>query len=111
MLQPVREGVSHSVGGYRLDALVEFLVKRLEPVLDLGFGAAGDLAADPLAVLNARYRTSPPARTMSVMLWVAALAAMVEVDGIATAPATAQDFLWHTVSLTLRLPLRLPSDD
>jgi len=48
---------------------------------------------------------------MPVMLWIAALAEMVEVDGIATAPTTALDFLWHTVSLTLRLPLRLPSDD
>ena len=48
---------------------------------------------------------------MPVMLWIAALAAMVEVDGIATAPATAPDVLWHTVSLTLRLTLRLPRDD
>jgi hypothetical protein len=46
-----------------------------------------------------------------VMLRVAALAAMVEVDGIAAAPTTALDFLWHTGSLTLRLPLRLPRDD
>jgi putative transposase len=94
-----------------LDALVKFLVQRLESVLDLGFGAAGDLAADPLAVLNARYRTSPAARTMPVMLRIAALTAMIEVNGIATAPTTALDFLWHAVSLTLRLPLRLPSDD
>ena len=83
-------------------------MQRLESVLDLGFGTAGDLAADPLAVLNARYRTSPPARTVPVMLRVAALVAVVEVDGIATAPTTTLDFLWHTVSLTLRLPLRLP---
>ena len=82
-------------------------MKRLESVLDLGFGAARDLAADPLAVLNARYRASPAARTMAVMFRVAALAAVVEVDGIATAPTTALDFLWHTGSLTLRLP----SDD
>ena len=52
-----------------------------------------DLAADPLAVLNARYRTSPPARTMPVMLWIAALVAMVEVDGVATAATTALDLL------------------
>ena len=84
-------------------------MQRLESVLDFGFGAAGDLAADPLAVLNTRHRASPPARTMPVMLWIAALAAMVEVDGIATAPTTPLDVLWHTVSLTLRLPLRLPS--
>ena len=73
-------------------------MQRLELVLDLGFGAPGDLAADPLAVLNARYRASPPARTMPVMLRVAALAAVVEVDGVTTAPATALDFLWHTKS-------------
>ena len=80
--------------------------------LDLGFGAARDLAADPLAVLNARYGTSPAARTMPVMLWIAALAAMVEVDGIATAPTTALDLLWHTVSPTLRLPsYDLPNTD
>jgi len=30
---------------------------------------------------------------MPVMLWVAAQPAVVEVDGIATAPATALDFL------------------
>jgi hypothetical protein len=48
---------------------------------------------------------------MPVMLWIAALAAMVEVDGIAAAPTMALDSPWHTVSLTLRLPLRLPSDD
>ena len=83
-------------------------MQRLESVLDLGFGAAGDLAADPLAVLNERYRTSPSAWAMPVMFRIAALAAVVEVDGIATAPTTALDFLWHTVSLTLRLPLRLP---
>jgi hypothetical protein len=65
---------------------------------------------DPLAVFNARYRTSPPARTVPVMLWIAALAAMVEVDGIAAAPTSALEFLWHTESLTLRLPLRLPRD-
>jgi hypothetical protein len=82
-------------------------VQRLESVLDLGFGAAGDLAADAFAVLNARYSTSLPARTMPVMLWIAALVAMVEVDGIATAPPTALNFLLHTVSQTLRLP----SDD
>jgi hypothetical protein len=29
---------------------------------------------------------------------------MVEVDGIAATPATALNFPWHTVSLTLRLP-------
>jgi hypothetical protein len=86
-------------------------VQRLEPVLDLGFGTARDLAADPLAILNARYSTSPPAQTMAVMLWIAALSAMVEVNGIATAPTTALDFLWYTGSLTLRLPLRLPSGD
>ena len=86
-------------------------MQRLESVLDLGFGAAGDLAADPLAVLDARYRASPAARTMPVMLWIAALAAVVEVDGIAAAPTTALDFLWHSGSLTLRLPLRLPSDE
>lgn len=86
-------------------------MQRLEPVLDLGFGAAGNLAADPLAALAARYRTSPTARTMPVMLWIAALAAMVEVDGIAATPATALNFPWYTVSLTLRLPLRLPRDD
>ena len=45
------------------------------------------------------------------MLWIAALPAMVKVDGIAAAPATALNFPWHTVSLTLRLPLRLPRDD
>jgi hypothetical protein len=44
---------------------------------------------------------------MPVKLWIAALPAMVEVDGIATAPTTALNFPWHTVSLTLRLP----SDD
>jgi len=33
---------------------------------------------------------------MPVMLWIAALAAMVEVDGIAAAPTTALDFLCHT---------------
>jgi hypothetical protein len=48
---------------------------------------------------------------MPVMLWIAALAAMVEVDGIAATPATALNFPWYTVSLTLRLPLRLPRDD
>jgi hypothetical protein len=48
---------------------------------------------------------------MPVMLWIAALAAMVEVDGVVTAPTTPLDFLWHVVSLTLRLPLRLPRDD
>jgi hypothetical protein len=48
---------------------------------------------------------------MPVMLWIAALVAVVEVDGVATAPTTALDLLWHTMSLTLRLPLRLPSDD
>jgi hypothetical protein len=86
------------------------LVQRLEPVLDLGFGAARDLAADPLAILNARYRASLPARTIAVMLRVAAPPAVVEVDGIATAPATALGFLWHSGSLPLRLPLRLPSE-
>lgn len=60
---------------------------------------------------QARYRASPPARTMPVMLRVAALPAVVKVNGIATAPTTALDFPRHTVSLTLRLPLRLPSDD
>jgi hypothetical protein len=37
---------------------------------------------------------------MPVMLWIAALATVVEVDGIATAPTTALDFLWHTGSHT-----------
>ena len=46
---------------------------------------------------------------MPVMLWIVALPAMIEVDGIATASTTALDILWHAVSLTLRLPLRLPS--
>jgi hypothetical protein len=45
------------------------------------------------------------------MLRVAALAAMVEVDGIAAAPTTTLDFLWRIGSLTLRLPIRLPSDN
>jgi hypothetical protein len=48
---------------------------------------------------------------MAVMLRVAALPAVVEIDGIATAPTAALDFLWHSGSLTLRLPLRLPSDE
>ena len=48
---------------------------------------------------------------MPVMLWIPALPAVVEVDGIAATSATAHGFLWHTGSLTLRLPLRLPSDD
>ena len=47
-------------------------------------------------VLNARYRTSPPAQTMPVMPWIAALAAMVEVDGVAAAPTTPLDFLCRT---------------
>jgi len=84
--------------------MVEYLVQRLQPVLDLGFGAARDLAADPLAILNARYRASPPARAMPVMLWIKALPAMVEIDGITTAATTARNFPWHTVSLPLRLP-------
>jgi hypothetical protein len=41
---------------------------------------------------------------MPVMLWIAALPAVVEVDGIATAPATAPERPLATVSLTLRLP-------
>jgi hypothetical protein len=48
---------------------------------------------------------------MPVMRGIAALAAVVEVDGIATTPTAALDFLWHSGSLTLRLPLRLPSDE
>jgi hypothetical protein len=41
---------------------------------------------------------------MPVMLWIAALAAIVEVDGIAAAPTAALDFLWHIGGLALRLP-------
>jgi hypothetical protein len=48
---------------------------------------------------------------MPVMLWIAALPAVIEVDGIGTAPTTSLDFPWHTVSITLRLPLRLPGGD
>ena len=48
---------------------------------------------------------------MPVMFRIAALAAVVEVDGIATAPTTALDFRWNIGSLTLRLPIRLPNDD
>jgi len=41
---------------------------------------------------------------MPVMLWIKALPAMVEIDGITTAATTARNFPWHTVSLPLRLP-------
>jgi hypothetical protein len=42
-------------------------------------------------------RDTPPAPawTMPMMLRIAARAAMIEVDGIAAAPTTALDFLWH----------------
>jgi hypothetical protein len=39
-----------------------------------------------------------------VMLWVAALPAVVEVDGIASAPTMVLGFLWRSASPTLRLP-------
>lgn len=42
---------------------------------------------------------------------IAALAAMVEVDGIAAAPTTTLDFVWPFGSQAPRLPVRLPSDD
>jgi len=38
------------------------------------------------------------------MLGIAALAAMVEVDGIATAPTTTLDFLCRTREPNVRLP-------
>jgi hypothetical protein len=41
---------------------------------------------------------------MPVMLWITALPAMVEIDGITTAATTVLNFPWLTVSLPLRLP-------
>jgi hypothetical protein len=62
-------------------------------------------------VLNPRYRATPAARTMPVMLWVAARPAVVEVDGLATAPAMVLGFLWRRASPTLRLPSKDSPDN
>src|SRR5437763_792951 len=65
--EPVFGGAPDRVVRLRPDPCFDVAVQRLEPVLDDGFGLAGDLAPDPLAVrVESEADHSPPAAIASL---------------------------------------------
>lgn len=82
-------------------------MKLRQLVLDLLFGAAGNLGTDPLAIsaVAERHLGPPPPGTSFVVPRVSAVAGVVEVDRVLaeTAPS-------HSRSMTLWLPDWLPND-
>ena len=100
LAQPVLHGLAHRVGLRGLDAGVHFLVERLEPLADFLLGLAEDLPPDPLPVgtVAERDRSDVPVLVRG------------EVDRVLPARTATPDCgLRHTGSVTLRLPVRLPT--
>jgi hypothetical protein len=85
--QPVLDGLAHGVPG---EGGLQVAVQLPELVLDVLLGLTGHLAADPLAVgtVAERHRAAPPAGAALVEPSVAAVAGVVEVDGVVTRTAS-----------------------
>ena len=83
-LEPVFRGAPDRVVRLRPDACFEVAVERLEPVLDDGFGLAGDFAPDPLAVCveSEADHSPPPALAVPVPVAVTAGRIVLEEDPV-----------------------------
>jgi len=77
-----------------MEAAVKLVVGRFELVPDLGLGAAGDFAPDPLAVRPEADRDRPDEAVLR----------RIEVDRVFAVPATALSCLKTPESSTLVLP-------
>jgi hypothetical protein len=84
LFQPLFGGAPDRVVRARPQACFEVAVQRFEPVLDDGFGPAGDLTPDPLAVrAEAEADRSPPAAlAVPVPVAVAVGGVVLEEDSV-----------------------------
>src|SRR5262244_2585359 len=86
----------------------QFVVHELEIVLDLSLGPATDLAADPPAIgpEAQRDRATPSPQAAPVMVRIAALGGVIEVDRVLAPPASLA--VRHARNGSTWLPIWLP---
>jgi len=109
--QPVLDRLRHGVASVGDYSVVQLIVQLCQLGPDLGLVLARDLLAPPLAVrtrLEADH-TAPAARAMSMVLRVAALPRVIELDTVLAPAAPARHGRQRTGSLSTWLQEWLPT--